>query len=318
MTTLNTEQFTEFKRKRDAWMEWLSGGDIHSIKNQIIWMIWDAGVFRVINEARRLAPTDDSGEVQLNGIEHDLINRGFMVSQASAIRRLVDRGPAQGPRGVYSLYGLLDDMEKHAHLMTREHIFAAENLEYDYESVRAAYIEYCHQKARTADGPFGIPPNLRWEGPADRHEEIDRLSGETRDRRSPRDAVRPDCFCRLKKRLEVCDGIKDYVDKFIAHAATPWSRAAVDPENLRVLLDRLLERFWDAHEAISRVANLVSIRLLGGSNVGGLMTPQFDQFRHMDKALVNSDNVPHLRELWRQYERDTREWSSVGIEELAP
>ena len=102
----DTPEYSEFACKRDQWIEWLSGKDPHSITNQIIQMVWDAAVWRVINEARGLAPDAEEGGVQLNGDMHRLIDRTSFQSQAAAIRRLMDKSRVTGNRGVYSLYGL--------------------------------------------------------------------------------------------------------------------------------------------------------------------------------------------------------------------
>lgn len=312
MTSIGTSDFEEFRRKRDAWIEWLSGKDRHSIKNQIEQMIWDAAAFRAINEARRLAPPSDEGGPQLNGMTHDLINRGFFISQANAIRRLMEKSTAGGARGVYSLHGLLGDMEKNAHVMTREHIFAAEGLAYDYEPVRTAYWEYCRQQTRAGKGAYGIPAHLSWDRLERRHEVIDRLSGVVKDQRSPDDSVRPDCFTRLKDKLDVCGEVRTYVNKFIAHAATPGSRATVNADDLAITLKHL----WDAHEAVCRVANLLSIYVLGGSSFGGLAIPQFDQFAYIDRPLVASGNISRLHDVWKEYDKETHEWGNWGLDEF--
>lgn len=312
MTTSISTDFEEFKTRREGWIEWLVGDDRHSIKNQITQMIWNAAGFRVINEARRLAPTDSEGGVQLNGMMHDLINRGFFVGQANAIRRLVDRSSETGDRGVYSLYGLLNDMEKNVHLMTREHIFAAEGLVYDYEPVRRAYGERHHQQERGDKRGHGVPGFADWYRPQERHEYLDRLSGVAKNQRSPQDSVRPDYFDQLKKKLDVCGAVRTYVNKFIAHAATPGSRAVVKADGLSITLGHL----WDAHEAICKVANFVGQYLLTSARPGSLVIPQYNQFEYIDRPLIAQEDVGRLHEVWEEYDRETQEWAAWGLDEF--
>ena len=308
----NTPEYEQFKAKRDQWNEWLVGEDRHSIRNQIVQMIWDGAVFRVINEARRLAPAAEEGRVQLNGMTHKLINEGFFASQANAIRCLMDRWQAKGEKGVYSLYGLLDDMQKNACLMTRENIFAAEGLEYDYEPVRVACYEYGGNQSKAGKGMFMVPQHLNWHRLEKRHKQIDRLSGADNSKRNPDDSICLECFVRLKKKLGVCHEVRTYVNKFIAHAATPGSRASVNADDLTITLGHI----WDAHEAICKVANFVSIYLLGGSSFGGLAIPQFDQFKYIDRPLVNAENIHNLRDEWERYDKETHKWGLWGLDEF--
>jgi hypothetical protein len=128
---------------------------------QIFWMVWNVGAFRVINEARRITPRDNQGGVQLNALVHQLIDHSFFESQMLAIRRLTDTYPLTGDprkRDVFSLTSLLQDMRNHAHLMTRANMFAAEGLQYDYEAVRHKQIEY-FRAPPTGRGSW-VPPEL--------------------------------------------------------------------------------------------------------------------------------------------------------------
>lgn len=309
MTTGKKAQCREYEAKRTEWTRWLDGDDRHSVMNQITRMIWDAAIFRVINEARRLAPKDLEGGVQLNGMIHDLINRGFFVGQANAIRRLTDKSLAAGSRGVYSLHGLLEDMEKHAHLITREHIFAAEGLAYDGKPVREAFEEYCQQQERAGNGGCGVPNSLDWLRVDERHRQIDRLAGVAKNKRSRKDAVRPECFGRLKKKLDVCGKLSAYVDKFIAHAATPGSRALVKADELNITLGNL----WEAHEAVCTVANFVDVYLLTGTSHGFLAVPQYNQFKYIDQPLIAKEVVARLHEVWHEYDLETHKWAAWGM-----
>ena len=304
---LRRKPYGKFKEKRQQWLQQLFGQDRHSVVNQISRMIWDAAAFRIINEARRYAENADDGGVKLNGMVHQLVNRGFLASQASAIRRLIDKAPATGHREVCSLYGLLDDMEQNGHLMTREHILAIEGKAYDYEPIRKAYMTWCQQQEQAGKETYWVPEHLVWQRHEERHQQIYKLCGVTRSNTAPDDSACPDCLVCLKKELHVCDNVKTYVDKFIAHAASPDSRAIVNADDVSITFGEL----WSAHKAICKVANFVSIYFLGQSEQGFLPVPQqYDQFKYIDRPLVAAENVPRLRETWNKYAEETQSWGA--------
>ena len=306
MMTLNTAEFQSFKAKRQTWIEQLSDNSGPSINNQIVRMIWDAAAYRMINEARKYAKqTEDS--VELNSMVHSLINRNFFASQAMAIRRLMDRR-----RKVISLYRLLGDMQTNRCLWTREHVFTAEGLLYDYGEIQKAAFAYGEQQARAGEGAWFVPEHLNWHKHENRHQHIDKLSGTTHDQRAHGDTVRNKVFSRLKGKLGVCDSIVTHVNNFIAHAAAPGSETKVTADSVSVTLGHL----WDAHEAICKVASFVSIWLLGGPSHSPLATPQFNQFKYMDRPLITEENIPQLADTWQEYDRETHKWTLWGPDEL--
>jgi len=250
MMTLNTAEFREFKSKREQWIECLDGKDEHSIMLQITEMIWNAGAYRVINEARRIAEPAEEGRVKLNGMMHCLIDDGFFVSQAAAIRRLTDAYGMTGERGVYSLTGLLDDMKENCHLMTRENILAAEGLDYDPEVVKEGYRQYCTEQRRAGKGTHFVPADLDYYRVEDRHKTIDRLAGVDQANRSRDDCIRSEIFDHLRKKVDtICKTVIEYVNKYVAHAATPASRATVKVDGSSITLGHL----WKAHRNVLQV-----------------------------------------------------------------
>jgi len=295
--TPNTPKFEQFKAKRESWIECLSGKDRNSIRNQLLRMIWNAAAYRVVNGARRIAPPAKEGGVQLNGLMHRVIDVCFFDSQLAGIRRLTDTYPLTGERAVYSLTGLMEDMRENAHLMTRENIFAAEELAYDYEPIRKASEEYAMEQGRAGNRACFVPPHLNWHRPAERHREIDRLAGVAEDSRSGGDAVRPEVLNQLEARVKnVCENAKAHVDKFVAHAGTPESRESVIAGKLDVTLGHL----WDAHEVLCKVANFIDWFLLTGSTSSFLRTPEYDHLAYIEKPLVTRDQIKELHEVWHR------------------
>lgn len=301
MNEPDTKDYREFKARRQLWIEWLAGDDVHAITRQISQMLWDAAAYRVINEARRYAEKLDNGGVALNGMVHVLIDKCFFESQVSAIRRLMDKRS-----DIVSLYRLLQDMHCNSRLMTREHMLAAEGLEYDYKKIEEAWGAKCaKQPRREGSLPRFVPPEFRWDIPMKRHLHIDALCGVGPGQRSPGDSVRQDLLRRLKDSL-VSSGedITKYVNKFIAHAATSQSRATADADHCEVTFGHL----WNSQKTICKTANLASVCLLGGADYHFLPVPQYNQFEYIERPLVASTNIPRLRETWCAYIQETQDY----------
>jgi hypothetical protein len=291
----------DLKAKFKEWEEWLNGSDASSIRNQIHSMIWDSAVFQSINECRRYAPKNEQGEIQLNGMVHRFINKCFFETQALAIRRFLDK------RGdVISLRRLINDIEKHSHLLTRESILAAHDYLYDYEQ----------EKARLSDEAFkNRPPDKKCvvmgqdyakcclaEGI---HQYIDALAGIGCSDRSPKDFIRPQIFEWLKQRLSDCEEIATFVNKFLAHSATPESKNYLKPEELDVTLGQIL----NAHKIICQTTIFIGGRMGIGSGFPDVLAiPQDDQFVHFDKAWASKETIEKLYEFWREYGVQTRDW----------
>ena len=300
------------KDKRKQWLDVLDGEDRSAIQNQVIQMAWDAAVFKVINEARRLAPCTPDGDVKLNGMVHRLLNRGFFISQMVSIRRQVDACGLEGKKGVYSLAGLLKDVREHHDLLTRKSIFEAENLEYDVESLRCAHDEYVSAQREKGKRTFSTPANLNWQQSEQRHQDVDRLAGVVPTARSPEDTIQEEVFTKLLAKLkDPCLKVKDHVDKFIAHAATPESRADVRADEAGIALNLL----WESHRILCQVISCLSVHILGGASFHPLPYPQFDQFQYIDNPLVAPDQVEGLRALWRQFDKESHDWGQWGMNE---
>lgn len=301
-----------YSEKRKQWVACLSGDDRNSITRQIIPMIWNAAAFRVVNEARRLALTTDEGGVQLNGLMHGLINDCFFRSQLLAVRRLVDQGGLQGKRGTFSLRGLLDDMKVHLGLFTRQNICGAEDVPLDLEPVRRQYDEFVRAKVQSGECAWHVPQSLSWDSFERRHREIDALAGVDGSTRSGTDQLQVRVLDALLARLNECGEISIYVNKFIAHAATPESRAPYNVDDAGIALEKL----WDAHEVLCRVTNTIEVFLLTGTSHGFLATPQYDLFRYIERPLVSAGGVKKLRKTWDAYDDETTTWQAWNVEDL--
>ncbi|MDD4980133.1 MAG: basic secretory protein-like protein [Candidatus Omnitrophica bacterium] len=307
--------FEQFKVKRELWIECLSGKDRNSIFNQIFDMVWNAAVFRVINEARKITAENEEGQKEINGMLHHFIDECFFDSQFLAIRRLTD--PAyelrDAERGIFSLFALLNDMRKNIALFTRENFFAAEGLEYDYEAIEKREQEFIAEQVKNGQRVIWGPRDLDSWPIKLRHEAIDALSGVSAEQRKPSDVIQEkvlDCLIKILK--DVSTDINLYVNKYIAHLATPQSREHYKADEVSITLGHL----WNAYKVICQVANFVDSYMLTGASHSFLPVPQFNNFEFIEKSLVSYSNIEVLSKAWDDFSKETSSWGSWGLKEL--
>ncbi len=313
MTSDPSHQQNMLAEKRREWLTCLSGEDKHSVYQQIYAMMWDAASFHVINQALRFAPPAEGGGVQLSGLLHTLLSRGFLASQMLSIRRQTDPYELKEKRSVFSLGGLLQDMHDNAKLFTRRQIFNAEGLAYDTGPLREAERRYEAEQQAGGENAWIVPPDID-AGPSEtRHEQIDRLAGVGRGTRKPEDRVQETVFGNLRSKLtDGCGEVKVRVDKFLAHAATPESRRIAKADAVRVTLGAIL----DAQQAICQIASFVDINLLGHGRLCPTPTPTFDQFQYIERPLVVDErDVEKLRQEWARFEQKTFPWGDWSLDD---
>ncbi len=289
----------DLKKKYKEWKEWLFGDDVHSIRHQIASMIWDTAVFRVINESRKYAQTDEEGNPKLNDMVHGFINHSFFITQALAIRKLLDKETRQGYYSVFSLYRLIDNMEQNSQLLTRENILDVLGYPYNYEEVQKKYYEVMRQKKS-----LGALAN--WKYSKIMHKNIDILACVKENNRNPNDTIKRECFHWIKKRLEKCHEIYKYVNKFVAHAATPESRDTIKAHEIKITLGKL----FDAHKIMCETAQFVGLNFLNQDLGNFLVILQYDQFEHFEKPWVTESAIHQLRDYWQEYYKETMSWKN--------
>lgn len=274
------------EQKRNEWLSVLSGADRNAICSQLSRMSWDIASFRSIVELRRLVPRDCDGSAKLNLLLHDLLDEGFFERQMLAIRRLVDSYPLSGDKGSLCLTAVLDDMIKHRHLLTRQLM--------------------CGLLRRKLP-PHAAPMLIQVID-----ERIDALAGIDPSRRANSDTISETVLQNLKRRItDAAADVKTYVDKFIAHAATPGSRAVKRADDIRITLDHV----GAAHRAMCEVTGFVLIRVLADSCASFLPVPQYDQFAYLDLPLADSDGLMRIKQVWRQVDDECRAASQWGVRE---
>lgn len=273
----------------------------NSISKALSRMAWDVAAYSCVVEMVRQAP-DVGGEKQLNGMVMDLLATGFWNGTMQGIRRLVEKEPIRGLKGVCSLGGLVADVRACRDRLTREvYVCDIAGLEYNYHRTRATEEAYCNEQVRQGNRSFWIPREYHYERSLQRHAEFDWLSGVTVGTSTPDDLIRVEVFDMLEARLGRQSAIIEHVNVQVAHAATEASRAA-----------RVLE-YWglpDAKQAVREIAEVAQV--VGNwfcfSGAGMVLpVPQFDQFAHLDTPLYIGDRA-RLQEVWDEFENDARNW----------
>jgi hypothetical protein len=134
---------------------------------------------------------------------------------------------------------------------------------------------------------------------------MDALTGVDSSQRKPIDSVRPEIFEWLITRLNGCQEIFDYVNKFFAHSATPESRAQIGADEIKITLGKILE----THKVVCETAAFIGMKILYRSHGNFLAIPQYDQFEHFEKPWATEETVNKLRSFWDEYRRSTDEWA---------
>lgn len=293
-----------FLSKRNEWLEHFAGEDENSITNQLYDLVWNTAVYRVINESRSFT-LNDNGTYENCAIVHGLIDKCFSEYQFIAIRRLLDKDDKR----TYSLYALLLDMEKNFHLITRLNYFKSYDVEYDVEKVKKQYNEYIDQQASGGNKFCLVPSHLIYQRAERMHEVFDILSNTKSDNRKPTDKIAEQFFENLRNKLDELEEIITYAHNFIAHLAKPNNRRKNDVDEINITLGKI----WNAHEVVCKIATLIGKLFLKGCG-GFLGITQFDQFKNIDKPIVETENVAELRFIWGKYLQETDSWAYFDIE----
>ncbi len=283
------------------WKNILVGDDKHSIRNQICYMIWDCAFFQCINESRRYAAKDDKGNIKQNVMVHLFITQSFFKTQLLSIRKLMDkdfnRVQQNKPYTVYSLYNLIEDIKKNSSLLTRKNILDAHDLPYDYEEAEKLFGQKTGYVVM-GDDPIELSKDF--------HRRIDSMTGVAADKRSPDDLVPNNILKQFDDKLASIDELCKYVDKFIAHSATPESRKVI-PDEIEGALGKVL----NTHKIICETASFIGNNLLFCGFGNFLSTPQFDQFEYLDEPIASKETIEKLRKFWVRYYMETKQWAVV-------
>lgn len=296
-----------------AWANWvdcLKGNDTNSIFNQISMMVWDTAIFRLILEGRQIQIENAPKNPAINGSLHSFIDRNYFASQSAYIRRLTDDSYSiSGKRGVYSVSALINDLRNYRSDLTRESYFQLRSMPYDYVEIREKELEF--RKTQAVGRAFFVPSEFDWEQIAEAHQMFDRLSGCTYQNRQPNNIILEKVFIRLQEKLAACKTITDYVDKFVAHSATPESRFIQSIEASKITLRHL----WDAQQNIFEVAEFISGILLSESHMAlAVENPGF--FQHWNTPIFDKSESERLHDAFKKYRKETENWNQNSVDQI--
>ena len=217
----------QYREKRGEWLYLLNNDEHHAIWKQIMAMIWDDLSFHILNKSRK--PNSSA----TNPLLANFIDRGYILGQVIALRKLVENNPKKPEKGVISLRRLLADLCKNIGLLTREIYVSHDGLPYDYEAVERQWWE--QHLGQISNGNHTIMSYIPTTGSGAfnmskrSHEQFDKLSGVRPENRSRTDCISASVFCTLNRWIEDsgAEAIIKMGNKFLAHAADSVSRASV-------------------------------------------------------------------------------------------
>lgn len=300
----NKDKLVTFRAKRAEWLSLFDRDPIHPISHQISAMLWNDAAYRSFNEARRFA-TSDRPLAAIAPMLAELIDIGYVATQILAIGKLLEKNPAHPTKAVVSLRRVLDEISTNQDLFTREIYVSFDGLPYDYQTVRDRHIQEVTKSGDTGARWLPTKGPEAWGMSEIMHRSFDRLSGVSSNERSRGDRIKCEVFTKLQAALEMplFENLLLQRHKLIAHAADESNRPNVFDE---VTLDKLAE----AHRILVQVSFVVSANILCGSGVGGVPTPQFDPFEHLENPFVLKDQLAELAEYWHQHGNERENWLS--------
>lgn len=266
-------------------------------------MLWDYAAFRTANKIvnlasqRQRAEHPDGDGPSLNHMLFELIAKGYWASLLLGARKLLDPHPLGGPRGVYSLRAILNDVKACRSKITRKiYVEHLRMCRYDLDALREKNWEALKAAAGKAT----------WVGPElalseSSHKDFDYLSGVKEADRCETDLIDPAVLDALEKRLAELDRISDHASTHIAHAGNAESRLgkALEGFDLRAAREVL--------KALKEISDLIGLWFANGE-FSTLAVFQGNQFEGLDIAAVSKADMSELDANWDLIDQDIESW----------
>ena len=291
-----------------AWKQAFEQDD-HAVVPSLTTFAWDFATYLILVRIVDDAPVDSEDRKMVGSLLLELLRKNFWESTVLAVRRLLDKSPLDGKRGVCSLAAIVADVKACRDRLNRR-VFLEDiaGLEYDDQAIEERYWAYARE--RINKGPFNVPRELQFQNSRDRHEQFDFLSGVAADQRSEHDIIRPEIFDALEARLDRLAAVTDHADTHFAHAATEFSRQG------RVLTNWGVTEARDALQLLTQTAELVG-RWFVFTGVGDVLpTAQFDKFAYLDRPLIQPEGEERLEQAWDEFARDTARWPFIDDDQV--
>lgn len=291
----NKELLQEFREKRSQWIQWLTGHDVHSIWRQLNYnLFWNHAFFCTVNTLSKRTARDHPDEL-VNGYLLSLFDTGFVVSQATTIRRLVDKPGSGDKKSVNSLRRLIQDIKDHRHLVTRENYVSFDGLPYEPEPANQRHIE--EMLSKPPEERSGFLPTTGPEAfmsSETKHECFDRISEGAKDGPTRTELISSRWFSLLLQHLTPCDDVNTFVHKFIAHAADPENRKELQGRQASITIKSLEA----CYKALYVVTSFIYGYLLHEGTYLALPVPQLDHLKNIDKPLVAPERIRDAHIAW--------------------
>ncbi|MBS0598838.1 MAG: hypothetical protein JSR92_16305 [Proteobacteria bacterium] len=293
-----------------AWKQAFEQDD-HAVLPSLTTFAWDFATYLVLVRIVEDAPVDRDGRKMMGALLLELLRKNFWESTVLAVRRLLDKSPLGGKKGVCSLAAIVADVKACRNRLNRRvFVEGIAGLEYDDRAIEERYHAYVRERINQGTMAFGIPRELQYENSRDRHKQFDFLSGVAADQRSEHDLIRPEIFEALEGRLDRLAAVADHADTHFAHAATEFSRRG------RVLNNWGVTEARDALELLTQTAELVG-RWFVFTGVGDILpTAQFDKFAHLDRPLIQPNSEERLEQVWDEFAAVTARWPFIDDDQV--
>jgi hypothetical protein len=289
-----------WQQRVDAWRHDMFSGDVNSVSSQVYALATHAIEFRAMVDSVR------AKELPMLGAVYQMAVDDFIAIHAVMIRKLVetnlDHHGNEKPKKkhVFSLLSVCEDIAKHQHLLTREHLAAVRGYPLDAEAFAV----------RRRDAVLALGPGTHGvAGPSDDqvfyfHRWMDRLAGIAQKARRPSDAIDPKHIDAMVRNLSVHAGpFRIISNKFFAHAATPESRA---DESIQPLLKPTWKQCWNCTMYLLQCASWICNHVLDrGGHDWVIVNPELDWVGTHDRSVHSSASrafehrYQQLAEKWR-------------------
>lgn len=291
------------KDKAALWREAFET-DVNAIVPALTDYAWNYAAYLSVKRAVDIAEVNAAGEKKLNFMILDLLDSSYWAGAILAIRRLVDKGPLKGAKGVISLRSILQDVQNQQDNLTRRvYIEDISGLEYDVEEIERKHRNFILAKKQGTG--IWTPRELDSFPTRIRHEQFDFLSGISSNNRSDDDKIKTEVFESLEKRLNHLDRIADQANLYIAHAATRRSREG------REISEWGVQEAKESLKLLTETAELIG-RWFVGTGVGDVLpVPQYDQFKYASNPLVKKKDIPELELQWEEFEKEAMNWCRI-------
>lgn len=283
-----------------------------SITNQIYKLTWETSTFHLVQESWNLTSQDPDNFAAQNSLINEMLQNGYVSSQILGVRRLTEKNAKDKNKHVNSVPHLLDKLEEALPFLTRENFVCYDGLPYDYEAAKKKDREESYKIAIAKGGiytawkPMAGP--AAWSTSERMHEIFDFLSGVAPDKRSRGDTIRPDYTKSIRQHYDSISGKVDNLsvqaDKFIAHAATEFSRQAKSASFSGFSFDDLDE----IHKAIFMVINAVAYVV--NEFFPPYIIAQYGICERLNKPWVRPEDISKLDEKWAERDAALESWES--------